>query len=50
MSKDNLSNESEEEFLEEADLEAGSEDIVEENGTDEENPSVPLEQYEKNQR
>ena len=31
MSKDNLSNESEEEFLEEADLEEGSEDIVEEN-------------------
>lgn len=47
MSKDNLSNESEEEFLEEADLEEGSEDIVEENGTDEENPSVPLDQYEK---
>lgn len=47
MSKDNLSNESDEEFLEEADLEEGSEDIVEENGTDEENPSVPLDQYEK---
>ena len=47
MSKDNLSNESEEEFLEEADSEEGSEDIVEENLTDEENPSVPLNQYEK---
>ena len=42
MSKDNLSNESDEEILEEA-----SEDIIEENGTDEENPSVPLDQYEK---
>ena len=47
MSKDNLSNESEEEILEEADLEEGSEDNVEENGTNEENPSVPLDQYEK---
>ena len=42
MSKDNLSNESEEEILEEADLEESSEDNVEENGTNEENPSVPL--------
>ena len=47
MSKDNLSNESEEEILEEADLEEGSEDNVVENGTDKENPSVPLDQYEK---
>ena len=47
MSKDNLSNESEEEILEEADLEEGSKDNVEENGTNEENPSVPLDQYEK---
>jgi molecular chaperone GrpE len=47
MSKDNLSNESDEEILEEADLEEASEDIIEENGTDEENPSVPLDQYEK---
>ena len=43
MSKDNLSNESDEEILEEAD----SEEVVEENGTDEEIPSVPLDQYEK---
>ena len=43
MSKDNLSNESDEEILEEAD----SEVTAEENGTDEENPSVPLNQYEK---
>ena len=47
MSKDNLSNESEEEILEEADLEESSENNVEENGTNEENPSVPLDQYEK---
>ena len=43
MSKDNLSNESDEEILEEAE----SEEVVEENGTDEEISSVPLDQYEK---
>ena len=43
MSKDNLSNESDEEILEEAE----SEEVVEDNGTDEEIPSVPLDQYEK---
>ena len=43
MSKDNLSNESEEEVVEETD----SKEIVEENGTDVEIPSVPLDQYEK---
>ena len=43
MSKDSLSNESDEEILEEAE----SEEVVKENGTDEEIPSVPLDQYEK---
>jgi molecular chaperone GrpE len=43
MSKDNLSNESDEEILEEAE----SEEVVKENGTDEEISSVPLDQYEK---